>query len=117
VPVIRNPQVGYDNSADCAGQILPLIESSTGKVVKTAPANSVDGGTRILPLATRPGGSISEIEAPRKYAVVDLGREFDQQIRDRRARLQDVMNMPCAPISISARGLRRNPEFVAGLGG
>ena len=74
VAVIRAPQVGYDSSAKFApGKSYALIELPTGKVVKTAPPTVWNGGN------TDPASGdkawwfdFSEIEAPGKYALVDL---------------------------------------------
>jgi endoglucanase len=78
VAVIRAPQVGYDGSARFApGKSYSLIELPTGKVVKTAPPTVWSGGN------TDPASGdkawwfdFSEIEAPGKYAVVDLEKEI-----------------------------------------
>jgi endoglucanase len=72
--VIRDPQVGYDNFARFApGKSYALIELPTGKVVKTAPPTVWNGGNTDQASGDKAWWfDFSEIEAPGRYAVVDL---------------------------------------------
>jgi endoglucanase len=74
VAVIRAPQVGYDSSAGFTpGKSYALIELPTGKVVKTAPPTLWNGGNTDQASGDKAWWfDFSEIEAPGKYAVVDL---------------------------------------------
>ena len=119
VAVIRAPQVGYDSSARFApGKSYALIELPTGKVVKTAPPTVWNGGN------TDPASGdkawwfdFSEIEAPGKYAVVDLEkgiRSADFSIGEHV--YKDVMKHALRDFFISARGSRRNRSLQAGPG-
>jgi len=77
VAVIRAPQVGYDSSVRYApGQSYALIELPAGKVVKTGPPTVWNGGN------TDPASGdkawwfdFSEVEAPGKYAVLDIEKD------------------------------------------
>src|SRR3954465_3692589 len=74
VAVIRKPEVGYDNSPKFApGQSYALIELPTGKVVKAgSPTIWNDGNTDQTSGDIAWWFDFSEIEAPGKYAVVDV---------------------------------------------
>jgi len=74
VAVIRAPQIGYDSSASFTpGKSYALIELPTGKVVKTAPPTVWNGGNTDQASGDKAWWfDFSEIEAPGKYAVVDL---------------------------------------------
>ena len=74
VAVIRDPQVGYDSLAKFApGKSYALVELSTGRVVKTAPPSMWNSGNTDQTSGDKAWWfDFSEIEAPGKYAVVDL---------------------------------------------
>ena len=82
VAVIRDPQVGYDSSARFVpSKTYALIEVPTGKVVKTAAPTVWNGGNTDQASGDKAWWfDFSEIEAPGKYAVVDLRKVFDRQI-------------------------------------
>ena len=74
VAIIRAPQVGYDSSAKFApGKSYALVELPTGKVIKTAPPTIWNDGNTDQASGDKAWWfDFSEIEAPGKYAVVDL---------------------------------------------
>jgi Glycosyl hydrolase family 9/Cellulase N-terminal ig-like domain len=115
VAVIRAPQVGYDGSARFApGKSYSLIELPTGKVVKTAPPTVWNGGN------TDPASGdkawwfdFSQIEAPGKYAVVDLEkgiRSADISIGDHV--YKDVMKHALRVYFYQRAGFEKKPEFA-----
>ena len=121
VAVIRAPQVGYDNSARFApGQSYALIELPTGKVVKTGPPTVWNGGSTDQVSGDKAWWfDFSEIEAPGKYAVVDIEkgiRSADFSIGEHV--YKDVMKHAAPRIFLSARGVREEAGICRqGLGG
>jgi hypothetical protein len=113
--VIRAPQVGYDSSASFTpGKSYALIELPTGKVVKTAPPTVWNGG-----ITDQASGDkawwfdFSEIEAPGKYAVVDLEkgiRSADFSIGEHV--YKDVMKHVLRAYFYQRAGFEKKPEFA-----
>jgi hypothetical protein len=115
VAVIRDPQVGYDSSAKFApGKSYALIELPTGKIVKTSPPIAWNGGS-----ADQASGDkvwwfdFSEIEAPGRYAVVDLERSIrsaDFSIGEHV--YKDVMKHALRVFFYQRAGFEKKPEFA-----
>jgi hypothetical protein len=115
VAVIRAPQVGYDSSARFApGKSYTLIELPTGKVVKTAPPTVWNGGNTDQTSGDKAWWfDFSEIEAPGKYAVVDL----EQGIRSADFSIgehiyKDVMKHALRVFFYQRAGFEKKPEFA-----
>jgi endoglucanase len=115
VAVIRAPQVGYDASAKFEpGKSYALIGLPTGKVVKTAPPAAWNGGSTDQVSGDRAWWfDFSEIEAPGKYAVVDLEkgvRSADFSIGDHV--YKDVMKHAVRAFFYQRAGFEKKPEFA-----
>jgi endoglucanase len=115
VAVIRGPQVGYDSSARSApGKSYALIELPTGKVVKTAAPTVWNGGNTDQASGDKAWWfDFSEIEAPGKYAVVDLEkgiRSADFSIGEHV--YKDVMKHALRAYFYQRAGSEKKPEFA-----
>jgi endoglucanase len=115
VAVIRDPQVGYDSSARFTpGKAYALIELPTGKVVKTAPPTVWNGGNTDQASGDKAWWfDFSEIEAPGKYAVVDLEkgiRSADFSIGEHV--YKDVMKHALRAYFYQRAGFEKKPEFA-----
>jgi endoglucanase len=115
VAVIRGPQVGYDRSAGfVAGKSYALIELLTGKVVKTAPPTVWNGGNTDQASGDKAWWfDFSEIEAPGRYAVVDLEkgiRSADFSIGEHV--YKDVMKHVLRVYFYQRAGFEKKPEFA-----
>jgi endoglucanase len=115
VAVIRTPEVGYDNSARFApGQTYALIELPTGEVVKKGSPTAWSGGN------TDPASGdkawwfdFSEVEAPGRYAVVDIEkgvRSADFSIGEHV--YKDVMKHAIRAFFYQRAGFEKKPEFA-----
>ena len=117
VAVIRAPEVGYDSFAKFApGKSYALIELSNGKVVKTAPPTMWNAGTMDQASGDKAWWfDFSEIEAPGRYAVVDLEkgiRSPDFSIGEHVYR--DVMKHALRVFFYQRAGFEKKPEFAGG---
>jgi hypothetical protein len=115
VAVIRAPQVGYDRTASFApGKSYALIEVPTGKVVKTAPPAVWNGGNTDQTSGDKAWWfDFSEIEAPGRYAVVDLEkgiRSADFSIGEHV--YKDVMKHALRAYFYQRAGFEKKPEFA-----
>ena len=115
VAVIRDPQVGFDSFAKFApGHSYALIEIPTGKVVKLAPPSIWNGGNTDQASGDRGWWfDFSEIEAPGKYAVVDLEkgiRSASFSIGDHV--YKDVMKHAVRAFFYQRSGFEKKPEFA-----
>jgi endoglucanase len=115
VAVIRVPQVGYDSSASFApGKSYALIELPTGKVVKTASPTMWNGGNTDQASGDKAWWfDFSEIEAPGKYAVVDLEKGIqsaDFSIGEHV--YKDVMKHALRAYFYQRAGFEKKPEFA-----
>jgi endoglucanase len=115
VAVIRSPQIGYDTSAKFTpGQSYALIELPTGKVVKTAPPMVWNGGATDQASGDKAWWfEFSEIEAPGKYAVVDL----DKGIRSAPFSIgehvyKEVMKHALRAYFYQRAGFEKKPDFA-----
>jgi len=115
VAVIRSPQIGYDSAARFTpGQSYALIELPTGKVVKTAPPTVWNGGNTDQASGDKAWWfDFSEIEAPGKYAVVDL----DKRIRSASFSIgehvyKDVMKHALRAYFYQRAGFEKKPDFA-----
>jgi endoglucanase len=115
VAVIRAPQVGYDSSGRfAAGKSYALIEFPTGKVVKTAPPTPWNGGSTDQASGDKAWWfDFSEIEAPGRYAVVNLekgirsaGFSIGEQV------YKDVMKHTLRVFFYQRAGFEKKPEFA-----
>jgi endoglucanase len=115
VAVIRAPEVGYDSSATFSpGKSYALIELPTGKVVKTAPPTVWNRG--ITDQASGDNAwwfDFSEIEAPGRYAVVDLEKgirspDFSIGVHV----YKDVMKHALRAFFYQRAGFEKKPEFA-----
>jgi endoglucanase len=115
VAVIRDPRVGYDSSARFEpSKSYALIELPTGKIVKTAPPILWSGGS-----TDQTSGDVawwfdfSEIEAPGRYAVVDLEKNIrspDFSIGEHV--YKDVMKHALRVFFYQRAGFEKKPEFA-----
>jgi hypothetical protein len=115
VAVIRDPQVGYDSSAKFApGKSYALIELPIGKIVKTAPPIAWNGGSTDQASGDKVWWfDFSEIEAPGRYAVVDLERSIrsaDFSIGEHV--YKDVMKHALRAFFYQRAGFEKKPEFA-----
>jgi endoglucanase len=115
VAVIRAPQVGYDSSAGFApGQSYALIELPTGKVAKTGSPTVWNGGNTDQASGDKAWWfDFSEIEAPGKYAVVDIEkgiRSADFSIGEHV--YKDVMKQTLRAFFYQRAGFEKKPEFA-----
>jgi endoglucanase len=115
VAVIRAPQVGYDSFARFApGKSYALIELPTGEIVKTAPPTVWNGGNTDQASGDKAWWfDFSEIEAPGKYAVVDLEkgiRSADFSIGEHV--YKDVMKHALRAFFYQRAGFEKKPEFA-----
>jgi hypothetical protein len=115
VAVIRAPQVGYDRSAGFApSKSYALIELPTGRVVKVAPPRVWNGGNTDLASGDEVWWfDFSEVEAPGRYAVVDL----EQSIRSPDFSIgehvyKDVMKHALRAFFYQRAGFEKKPEFA-----
>ena len=121
MPSYARLEVGYDSSARFApGQSYALIELPTGKVVKAGPPTVWNGGNTDQASGDKAWWfDFSEIEAPGKYAVVDIEkgiRSADFSIGEHV--YKDVMKHAAPRIFLSARGVREEAGICRqGLGG
>jgi endoglucanase len=115
VAVIRDPKVGYDNTAHFTpGAIYALVDQSTGKVVKKGPPTPWNGGA----MDSVSGDKVwwfdfSDVTTPGIYAVVDIDKGFrspEFQIADRvyRNALRDAARM----YFYQRAGFRKTAETV-----
>jgi endoglucanase len=114
VAVIRSPEVGYDSFAGFAhGKTYALIQLPTGKIVKTASPTAWNGGTTDQTSGDKAWWfDFSEIEAPGKYAVVDLDngvRSPDFSIGEHV--YKDVMKHVLRAFFYQRAGFEKKPEF------
>ncbi len=115
VAVIRDPQIGYDNSARFTpGKSYALIELPDGKVVKTAPPTVWNGGNTDQSSGDKAWWfDFSDIEAPGKYAIVDLEkgvRSADFSIGEHV--YKDVMKHAIRAYFYQRAGFEKKPEFA-----
>ena len=115
VAVLRAPQVGYDSSALFEpSKSYALIELPTGKVVKTAPPTIWNGGNTDQTSGDKAWWfDFSEIEAPGRYAIVDLEkgvRSADFSIGERV--YKDVMKHALRVFFYQRAGFEKKPEFA-----
>jgi hypothetical protein len=115
VAVIRDPQVGYDSSAKFEpSKSYALIELPTGKIVKTAPPIAWNGGSTDQVSGDEAWWfDFSEVEAPGRYAVVDLEksiRSADFSIGEHV--YKDVMKHVLRAFYYQRAGLEKKPEFA-----
>jgi endoglucanase len=115
VAVIRDPKVGYDNTAHFTpGAIYALVDQSTGKVVKKGTPTPWNGGA----MDSVSGDKVwwfdfSDVTTPGIYAVVDIDKGFrspEFQIDDRvyRNALGDAARM----YFYQRAGFRKTAETV-----
>ena len=114
VAVLRAPQVGYDSSARFEpGKSYALIELPTGKVVKR-PADMWNGGNTDQASGDKAWWfDFSEIEAPGRYAIVDLEkgvRSADFSIGEHV--YKDVMKHALRVFFYQRAGFEKKPEFA-----
>jgi endoglucanase len=115
IAVIRDPQVGYDSSAKFEpSKSFALIELPTGKVVKRAPPTPWSGG-----MTDQASGDqawwfdFSDVEAPGRYAVVDLEKGFrsaDFSIGEHV--YKEVMKHALRTYFYQRAGFEKKPEFA-----
>jgi endoglucanase len=115
IAVIRAPQAGYDSFARFApGKSYALIELPTGKVVKTAVPTVWNGGNTDKASGDKAWWfDFSEIEAPGRYAVVDLEkgiRSPDFSIGEHV--YKDVMKHAVRAFFYQRAGFDKKPEFA-----
>ena len=115
IAVIRAPQVGYDSSASFApGSNYKLIEVSTGKAVKTGPSTAWNGGKTDQVSGDKVWWfDFSEVEAPGRYAVVDIDkgiRSADFSIGEHV--YKDVMKHAVRTFFYQRAGFEKKPEFA-----
>ncbi|WP_426528013.1 glycoside hydrolase family 9 protein [Bradyrhizobium sp. McL0615] len=115
VAVIRAPQVGYDSEVKFSpGSSYALVELPTGKIVKAgAPATWNGGNTDQTSGDNAWWFDFSEIEAPGKYAVVDIEKgirsatfSIDEHI------FKDVMKHALRAFFYQRAGFEKKPEFA-----
>jgi hypothetical protein len=115
VAVIRAPQVGYDSPVRFEpGSSYALIELPTGKVIKTAPPIAWNGGSMDHTSGDKAWWfDFSEIEAPGRYAVVDLEKRIrspDFSIGEHV--YKDVMKHALRVFFYQRAGFDKKPEFA-----
>jgi len=115
VAVIRAPQVGYDSFAKFTpGKSYALIELPAGKVVKTAVPTVWNGGSTDKASGDKAWWfDFSEIEAPGRYAVVDLEkgiRSPDFSIGEHV--YKEVMKHALRAFFYQRAGFEKKPEFA-----
>jgi endoglucanase len=115
VAVIRAPQVGYDSFARFApGKSYALIELPAGRVVKTAAPTEWNGGSTDQVSGDQAWWfDFSEVEAPGRYAVVDLEksiRSADFSIGEHV--YKDVMKHALRAFFYQRAGVEKKPEFA-----
>ena len=115
VAVIRDPQVGYDSFARFApGKTYALIELPSGRVMKTAAPTEWNNGSTDQTSGDKAWWfDFSEIEAPGRYAVVDLEkgiRSADFSIGEHVYR--DVMKHVLRAFYYQRAGFEKKPEFA-----
>ena len=115
VAVIRAPEVGYDSSARFTpGQSYALIELPTGKVVKAGPPTVWNSGSTDQVSGDKAWWfDFSEVEAPGKYAVVDV----EKGIRSAGFSIgehvyKDVMKHALRAYFYQRAGFEKKPEFA-----
>jgi len=115
VAVIRAPQVGYDSFVKFApGKSYALIELPAGRVVKTAAPTEWNGGSTDQVSGDQVWWfDFSEVEAPGRYAVVDLEksiRSADFSIGEHV--YKDVMKHALRAFFYQRAGFEKKPEFA-----
>jgi endoglucanase len=115
VAVIRAPEIGYDSFVKFApGKSYALVEFPTGKVVKTAPPTVWNDGNTDQASGDKVWWfDFSEIEAPGRYAVVDL----EKGIRSAEFSIgehvyKDVMKHALRVFFYQRAGFEKKPEFA-----
>jgi hypothetical protein len=100
VAVIRDPKVGYDNSAHFTpGALYALVDQSSGKIAKQGPPTPWDGGATDSASGDKVWRfDFSDVTTPGTYAVVDIDRglrspEFKIDDRIYRDVLRDAARM------------------------
>jgi endoglucanase len=115
IAVIRDPQVGYDNSARFEpSKSYALIEIPTGKIVKMAPPAMWNGGSTDEASGDKAWWfDFSEIEQPGRYAVVDIEkgiRSADFSIGEHV--YKEVMKHALRVFFYQRVGFEKKPEFA-----
>lgn len=115
VAVIRAPRVGYDSSISFApGSNYELIALPSGKAVKTGSPTAWNGGKTDQSSGDQAWWfDFSEVEAPGRYAVVDI----DKGIRSAEFSIgenvyKDVMKHAVRAFFYQRAGFEKKPEFA-----
>ncbi|MCE3258072.1 MAG: hypothetical protein K0Q64_2155, partial [Nitrobacter vulgaris] len=115
VAVIRAPRVGYDSSTSFApGSNYELIALPSGKAVKTGSPTAWNGGKTDQSSGDKAWWfDFSEVEAPGRYAVVDIDkgiRSADFSIGENV--YKDVMKHAVRAFFYQRAGFEKKPEFA-----